>query len=53
MPGNILVYPSCRGLKSTPLTEIGGSLPLTDGHWNEQAEEALMAQFPKSERPYV
>ncbi|MGA2556864.1 MAG: alcohol dehydrogenase catalytic domain-containing protein [Verrucomicrobiota bacterium] len=48
MPGKILVYPSCRGLKLTPLTELGGSLPLSDGHWNKQAEEALVKQFPKT-----
>src|SRR5208282_1119081 len=30
MPGKILVYPSCRGLKLTPLTELGASLPLSD-----------------------
>lgn len=46
MPGKILVYPSCRGLKLTALTELGGSLPLSDGHWNKQAEEALVKQFP-------
>jgi threonine dehydrogenase-like Zn-dependent dehydrogenase len=48
MPGKILVYPSCRGLKLTPLTELGGSLPLSDGHWNKQAEETLVKQFPKT-----
>ena len=48
MPGKILVYPSCRGLKLTPLTELGGSLPLSDGHWNKQAEEALVKQFPNN-----
>jgi L-sorbose 1-phosphate reductase len=47
MPGKILVYPSCRGLKLTPLTELLG-LPLSDGHWNKQAEEALVKQFPKT-----
>jgi len=31
MPGKILVYPSCRGLKS-PRDELGGTLPLEDGH---------------------
>ena len=29
MPGKILVYPSCHGLKLTPLTELGGKLPCT------------------------
>jgi threonine dehydrogenase-like Zn-dependent dehydrogenase len=45
MPGKIIVYPSCRGLKLTPLTELGGSLPLSGGHWNKQAEEALLKQY--------
>jgi threonine dehydrogenase-like Zn-dependent dehydrogenase len=48
MPGKILVYPSCRGLKLTPLTELGGKVPLENGHWNRQAEEALIKQFSKS-----
>ena len=47
MPGKIIVYPSCRGLKLTPLTELGGKLPLEEGHWNKKAEEALIRQFPK------
>lgn len=40
MPGKIIVYPSCRGLKLTPLPEL--KLPLKDGCWNKQAEEALL-----------
>jgi threonine dehydrogenase-like Zn-dependent dehydrogenase len=48
MPGKILVYPSCRGLKLTPLTELAGKLPLENGHWTRQAEEALLKQFPKT-----
>ena len=36
MPGKIIVYPSCHGLKLTPLTEIGRQgLPLENGHWNQ------------------
>ncbi len=42
MPGKILVYPSCHGLKVTPLTELASKLPLSDGQWNKQAEEALV-----------
>jgi hypothetical protein len=42
MPGKIIVYPSCKGLKMTPLTELGGRLPLANGQWNKQAEEALV-----------
>jgi len=47
MPGKILVYPSCKGLKLTPLTELGDKLPLGDGHWNKQAEEALVKEYEK------
>ncbi|HWQ91327.1 MAG TPA: alcohol dehydrogenase catalytic domain-containing protein [Clostridia bacterium] len=42
MPGKILVYPCCRGLKLTPLTELQDKLPLANGQWNKQAEEALV-----------
>lgn len=42
MPGKIIVYPSCKGLKLTPLTELAGKLPLQEGQWNKQAEEALV-----------
>ena len=50
VPGKILVYPSCRGLKVTPLTELGNKLPLQDGCWNKQAEEALVRQTPKGSK---
>jgi threonine dehydrogenase-like Zn-dependent dehydrogenase len=42
VPGKILVYPSCHGMKLTPLSELGGKLPLADGLWNKQAEETLV-----------
>jgi len=42
VPGKILVYPSCHGLKLTPLPELRGKLPLAAGVWNRQAEEALL-----------
>ncbi len=42
VPGKILVYPSCHGLKVTPLTELAGKLPLRDGCWTKQAEEELV-----------
>jgi threonine dehydrogenase-like Zn-dependent dehydrogenase len=48
MPGKIIVYPSCKGLKLTPLTELAGKLPLDDGHWNKQAEEALVKKEGKA-----
>jgi L-sorbose 1-phosphate reductase len=47
LPGKILVYPSCHGLKVTPLTELGDKLPLADGCWNKQAEAALVKQNSK------
>ena len=42
VPGKILVYPSCHGLKLTPLPALSEKLPLADGLWNKQAEEALV-----------
>ena len=45
MPGKIIVYPSCRGLKLTPLTELADTLPLENGHWTRQAEESLLKKF--------
>jgi threonine dehydrogenase-like Zn-dependent dehydrogenase len=48
VPGKILVYPSCHGLKVTPLTDLAGKLPLQDGCWNKQAEEALVKQPAKA-----
>jgi threonine dehydrogenase-like Zn-dependent dehydrogenase len=48
VPGKILVYPSCHGLKVTLLTELDGKLPLQDGCWNKQAEEALVKNSSKT-----
>ena len=48
VPGKILVYPSCHGLKLTPLPELRGKLPLAAGVWNRQAEEALLKGASKS-----
>ena len=48
MPGKILVYPSCRGLRVTPSAELGDELPLQDGRWSKEAEEALVRQFGDS-----
>jgi threonine dehydrogenase-like Zn-dependent dehydrogenase len=45
MPGKILVYPQCRGLKLTPLTDLAGKLPLDNGQWNKKSEQALLEQF--------
>lgn len=48
--GKILVYPSCRGLKLTPLAELDKTLPevsakLKDGVWTKEAEEELLKKF--------
>jgi threonine dehydrogenase-like Zn-dependent dehydrogenase len=48
VPGKILVYPSCRGLRLTPLPELTGNIPLSNGQWNKQAEEALVKQSTPS-----
>jgi threonine dehydrogenase-like Zn-dependent dehydrogenase len=48
MSGKIIVYPSCSGLPLTRLTELGSKIPLDDGHWSKQAEEALLKQFPRT-----
>jgi threonine dehydrogenase-like Zn-dependent dehydrogenase len=48
MPGKIVVYPSCRGLKLTALRDLAGQETLTDGHWNKPSEDALVRQFPRS-----
>jgi L-sorbose 1-phosphate reductase len=50
IPGKILVYPSCKGLPLTRLTELKQSLPevaakLKDGTWTREAEQALLAAF--------
>lgn len=38
MPGKIMVYPDCKGLKLTPI----------DPPWTKQSEEALLHQYAKS-----
>lgn len=48
LPGKILVYPSCRGLKLTALGDLGGQSPLAPGHWNLEAETALLKRFAQS-----
>ncbi|HZF01599.1 MAG TPA: alcohol dehydrogenase catalytic domain-containing protein [Methylomirabilota bacterium] len=50
VPGKIIVYPFAKGLKLTPLAEIGNGLSsiaklLDDGYWNKNAEEALKKEF--------
>lgn len=48
--GKILVYPACRGLPLTPLTDLGRVLPdvaarLRDGVWTAEAEQRLLQHF--------
>jgi len=47
LPGKILVYPDCRGLPLTPLSELGGDARLDGGHWSLEAERALLQRFAK------
>ena len=47
MPGKILVYPSCRGLKLTALGEMDGAAPLEKGRWGVEAEAALLRRFAR------
>jgi hypothetical protein len=54
MPGKIIVYPSCKGLGLTPLTELAKTLPevaakLDDGVWTAAAESALLSHFAATE----
>jgi len=50
VPGKIMVYPSCKGLKLTLLSNLAETLPavaakLIDGVWTKAAEEALLAHY--------
>jgi threonine dehydrogenase-like Zn-dependent dehydrogenase len=50
VPGKIMVYPSCKGLKLTLLDDLAEKLPgvadkLNDGVWTKDAEEALLAHY--------
>ena len=50
VPGKIMVYPSCEGLKLTLLSDLADTLPqvadkLVDGVWTKAAEEALLAHY--------
>jgi len=51
--GKIIVYPACKGLELTELTELKEKMPevaeyLNDGMWNKKAEEALLKTYKKS-----
>ena len=48
--GKIIVYPSCRGLGLTPLSELPSAMPdvakhLADGVWTKAAESALLKHY--------
>ena len=50
VPGKIMVYPSCKGLRLTLLSDLADVLPdvadrLVDGVWTKEAEEALLAHY--------
>jgi hypothetical protein len=47
IPGKIMVYPACRGLRLTRLEELRQKMPevadkLSDGLWNKAAEDRLL-----------
>jgi L-sorbose 1-phosphate reductase len=46
MLGKILVYPSCRGLKLTPLEQLA-KVPLENGRWTRTAEDKLLELYGK------
>jgi len=48
MPGKIMVYPSCKGLKLTPLPELDKDIPLENGQWNLRSEKALLGKHEKT-----
>jgi len=50
IPGKILIYPSCKGLGLTPLSELSAKMPavaacLADGMWTAKAERKLLEEF--------
>jgi hypothetical protein len=50
IPGKILVYPACKGLKLTRLSELPPALKevtarLHGGVWTAEAERALLAVY--------
>ena len=49
MPGKIIVYPSCRGLKLTPLTELGGiGCPLSRRPLEQTGRRSTVKQIPRN-----
>jgi D-arabinose 1-dehydrogenase-like Zn-dependent alcohol dehydrogenase len=53
VPGKIMVYPSCKGLKLTLLSNLPGVLPevaakLNNGVWTKEAEETLLAHYAQA-----
>jgi len=53
VPGKIMIYPQCKGLEITLLSELNEKLPevaakLADGVWTKEAEAALLAQYAEA-----
>jgi threonine dehydrogenase-like Zn-dependent dehydrogenase len=53
IPGKIVVYPGCKGLKLTRLKDMHSQIPqvaecLTQGLWNRRAEETLLQLYQNS-----
>jgi len=53
VPGKIMVYPSCKGLKLTLISDLAGVLPevaakMKNGVWTKEAEEALLAHYAQA-----
>jgi threonine dehydrogenase-like Zn-dependent dehydrogenase len=53
VPGKIMVYPSCKGLKLTLISDLAGSLPkvaakMKNGVWTKESEEALLAHYAQA-----
>ena len=53
IPGKIVVYPACKGLKLTRLESLQSQIPqvakfLTEGLWQRRAEETLLQLYQNS-----
>ena len=53
IPGKIVVYPACKGLKLTRLENLQSQIPqvakrMAEGRWNRRAEETLLQLYQNS-----
>ena len=53
VPGKIVVYPSCKGLKLAPVDNLQAQIPkvgecLTEGLWTQKAEDTLLELYKHS-----